>query len=782
MTDKKPHEHNEVVPHRIILQVSERVKSEDPKQIVKLMMSDKLGPWSRLIKDFPELKVRIRWRAKKSGEIKELIAKARELDPNYQPGPILKYLEVVCPNEYDVDKVLESLMAWATIRTAWVAPEPQAPPVVTPADDPRSPNQGYLDPAPDGIDAEFAWTIPGGDGANQGFVDIEWGWTLNHEDLTAHSITLLSGLNNGYEGHGTAVLGEVAAVDNKVGCVGITPELDSVSVIGQWRTATDFDIADAILDACDRMDFGEVLLLEAHSNYNGFSLVPVEAHNDTFEMIRLATALGIIVVEAGGNGGEDLDLVTNPAGDNFFDPSDTSFRDSGAIIVGAASSAAPHTRMGFSSHGARIDCYGWGQNVNSTGDGWTGTSTTVYTGTFSGTSSASPIIAGAALSVQGVAEAGFGLRFSPMQMREILTNPATSTASNDPAVDRIGVMPNLRAIIEDGEINLRPDVYIRDYIGDDGDAHSSSISASPDVILVPATVGDPNAAFGHGSGTENDNTLGHEATGGQDNYIYVRCLNRGGGDGTNTTARIFWSPPSTLVTPDLWTPVGNVILSNVEIGEILTVSDALTWPNTDIPAPGHYCFVAILDQAQDPGPTPVDFLDWDNFRSFVRENNNVTWRNFNVVPNSPPPGNKMIRQPFLMAGAFDEARKMRLEVTMRLPKGAKAQLRVPEHLAEYIQRIRSPFMKLERKKRTVLVPLNPHGRTRFCDVMMPAKVRYELELLISIPKETRNHSYLGWAAQLEEEQELGRVTWQFASDDVFEKRDAHLKRFMKRKR
>lgn len=75
------------------------------------MMSDKLGPWSRLIKDFPELKVRIRWRAKKSGEIKKLIARARELDPDYQPGPILKYLEVVCPNEYDVDKVLESLMA-----------------------------------------------------------------------------------------------------------------------------------------------------------------------------------------------------------------------------------------------------------------------------------------------------------------------------------------------------------------------------------------------------------------------------------------------------------------------------------------------------------------------------------------------------------------------------------------------------------------------------------------------------------------------------------------------
>ena len=53
------------------------------------------------------------------------------------------------------------------------------------------------------------------------------------------------------------------------------------------------------------MGFGDVLLLEAHNDYNGFTLVPVEAYDATYEMIRLATELGIIVVEAGGNGGED---------------------------------------------------------------------------------------------------------------------------------------------------------------------------------------------------------------------------------------------------------------------------------------------------------------------------------------------------------------------------------------------------------------------------------------------------------------------------------------------
>jgi hypothetical protein len=46
---------------------------------------------------------------------------------------------------------------------------------------------------------------------------------------------------------------------------------------------------------------------------------------------------------------------------NAFDRSD--FRDSGAIIVAAATSAAPHTRLVYSTFGQRIDCYAWGQNI-----------------------------------------------------------------------------------------------------------------------------------------------------------------------------------------------------------------------------------------------------------------------------------------------------------------------------------------------------------------------------------------------------------------------------------
>jgi len=772
MNDRRERDRDEVFMRKVVFRFHEFISVDHPERTVKLIESGELGPWSKLTEIFPGIRVRPRWKAVEAGQLRELLEKARGIDPTYRPGPILQYFEIVCPNDIDPEELLKHLVSWSTVDAAWRAPDPQAPPV-TPGDDPRFPNQGYLDPAPDGIDAEYAWTIAGGDGAGQNFVDIEWGWTLNHEDLVAHGISLLSGVNNGYEGHGTAVLGEVAAVDNTIGCVGITPAVASVNVIGQWRTASDYDIADAILDACGHIGFGDVLLLEAHDNYNGFTLVPVEAYDDTYEMIRLATALGIIVVEAGGNGGEDLDLVTNPGGDNFFDPTDPSFRDSGAIIVGAASAAAPHERMGFSSHGARVDCYGWGEGVDTCGDGWQGTSTTAYTGSFGGTSSASPIVSSAALAVQGMVEAAAGLQLSPAQMRAVLTNPATSTPSDDPPVDRIGVMPNLRAIIEDGQFNMRPDVYIRDFLGDTGDPHAGAISASPDVILVPTTVVDAQVAFGEGSGTENLNNLGHEATAGQDNYIYVRAKNRGGSDGPGTSAQVFWSPPSTLVTPDLWTPVGTLAMPNLPTGDTLVAAGPITWADVDIPAPGHYCFVAILSQVQDPGPNPIDFLNWDNFRAFIRNNNNVTWRNFNVVPNMPPPGADMIAQPFLMAGAFDKTRRMRLEVTLRLPRGSKAHLRLPAHLVESMLRNRAPFLNVD-DDGTVRVPLNSTGITRYPDVAFPPKIRHKLELLVHIPLEARERSYMGWAAQFEGDEELGRVTWRFASAEELKRRDRHL--------
>ena len=183
-------------------------------------------------------------------------------------------------------------------------------------------------------------------------------------------------MSNAWQGHGTAVLGEVASVDNTRGCIGIAPRV-ATRVVSEWRTASNYNTADAIASAAAVMAAGDVLLLEAQTAYPGYgnNYVPVEVYDATFDAIRAAVDQGIIVVEAAGNGSVDLDAFQTTAGKRILNRSSADFRDSGAILVGAAVSAGPHERSGFSNFGSRIDCFGWGDSITTCGDGGSGMST-----------------------------------------------------------------------------------------------------------------------------------------------------------------------------------------------------------------------------------------------------------------------------------------------------------------------------------------------------------------------------------------------------------------------
>jgi hypothetical protein len=477
------------------------------------------------------------------------------------------------------------------------------------------------------------------------------------------------------------------------------------------------------------------------------------------------------VVEAGGNGANDLDVVTNVAGLHVLDPASADFRDSGAVIVGAASSAAPHTRMGFSSFGPRINCYAWGENVNTTSSD-SGGATNLYTSTFNGTSSASPIITGAAIAVQGVATASGGAPLSPAKLRAVLSDPATGTASATPATDEIGVMPNLRAIIEDVLDVGFADLYIRDNTTDVGVPHNGPVSTSPDVILRPTTVADPQLAYGEGSGTEGSMTLGYEALAGQDNYVYTRVRNRGAVAAGPTTITVYWSPVAMLVTPDLWTLVGSATLPAVASGDVLTVADAIVWAQADIPATGHYCFVAIVGTPGDPPPPLTDLVDFDNFIAFVRNNNNATWRNFNVVASISPTSPSVI-MPFLAVGALDRAVDMGIEIIPQLPEGAKLILEAPDFFVDRIG-LRPSGQRTE--DGLVRVALRPTGRQRLGAFALPKGFKQELRLVAELPKAAARvrtgHQVTARQFLTEPEQELGRVTWYLAAPDFFKRREA----------
>ncbi len=749
---------------KVVVQFKREFSIPYEKGAENFIEKNAIGPWTQLTERFPGISLAPLFRTKPD-VIRALVEKARRNDPNYEPGNFFGYFEVESPRAIDLTALAKELQSWRAVNVAYLdIPGPD--PLVNSADDPLAPNQGYLDPAPDGIDAEYAWNFVGGDGAGQRFIDMERGWTLNHEDLTTHGAALLHGvLRDESRNHGTAVLGEVCAVDNTLGCVGIVPNVAGVNVVSFHGSTR----VDAIIAALDNLAFGDVLLLEAQVTVDGADLLgPIEAYDAEFDTIRLATALGIIVVEAGGNGTDNgsppplaMNTFTDPGGRQIFNPGSPDFRDSGAIIVTAASSAAPHTRLAYAPHGQRIDCFAWGQNIESCASN-DGGATDLYTGGFGGTSGASPIVTGAALAVQGLAEAGLGYRLSPLQMRDILSDAATNTAPSAGEATDIGVMPDLRGIIDGEVLNLRPDVYLRDFVGDTGAPHAGSISASPDVILVPAAVADPQGTYGAGSGTENSNTLGFTAEAGQNNFIYVRVLNRGVNDAANVEATVYWSPVATLVTPDLWTLVGTATLPNVPTGDVLTVSPAITWLSGDIPGPGHYCFVGLVGNALDPAPSPGDLSNWDNFRTFIRNNNNVTWRNFNVENNDPaadpetPKG--FVALPFLAPGAFDRVRPFQLLISARLPKGAKAFLEAPISFARRL-RLLSNQMELIGMRKVVHIPLPAPGIRLLPAAEFPTKSRTPMRLLVHIPEKFRNNAYEISVAQLFEKEEVGRVTW-----------------------
>jgi serine protease len=770
---------NFLQPPRIIVRFEDNLPFDSNEDPTELLARSHPARWRKFKERFGDVQLTRALTKITPDEIRRLQKVATDRDPTYRPPNFEAFYELETEKADDLEELVKQLRGWPRIVSVdieIIGPDP----LVAPGDDPRFANQGYLPAAPGGIDASFAWTLPGGDGAGQRFADVERGWTLNHEDLVAHGATLLHGtILDGSRAHGTSVLGEVCAVDNAIGCVGIAPNLASVMASSYWAST----IPDAIFAAIQNLAFGDTILIEiqtvAQNTAGGDPTYgPIETVDLNFETLRLASALGMIVIEAGGNGTNNGGLPAlnlnafAKAGLQILNPVSADFRDSGAVIVAAASSAAPHTRLTWSTFGARIDCYAWGENVN-TASSNAAQSTNLYTGIFSGTSSASPIIAGAALCVQGAYEAANGIRLSPGQMRTILSDAVVNTPPSPTEVTEMGVMPNLAAIMG-SLLGLTPDIYIRDFVGDSGEPHSGHINASPDIFLRKTAVADAQAAFGHGSGTEMSATLGYEAEAGQDNFIYVRALNQGSTMAGGATARLFWSEVSTLVSPDLWNPIGTVTMPDLPTGEQLICANALTWPKAEIPATGHYCFVGLLDHPQDPAPPLADFLNWDNFRLFIRNNNNVTWRNFNVVdvdPSAPDPA----PQKFLVAGFPNRRLEMAVEMQLRLPRGAEVMLEAP---LRFYREMKADLdvVKMDGREQIAFARLPSTGRVPLGAGVMPEKARYPMRLHVKLPPaDAREFGQILVRQLFQGEEEVGRVSWRYQSTKVREEQESRLK-------
>lgn len=405
--------------------------------------------------------VRIVWPLNAPADYGEQIARqlrealGRELRP-YFSGPLrvrgeptpaqLQFREFLAfdAKPEEAEALAERLRARRDVQSAYVAAGPQPPPSETTV---VLTHQDYLDAAPKGIDARWTWSNAAGE--QVGFVDLEQGWNLTHSDLSGAGITLMSGSNKAYPGHGSAALGIVVAVNNTFGGTGVAPD-SKAQVISEWRPDGTHNVADAIKAAAEDMDAGDVLLLESQtlSFSGGAHEAPVEVEDAIFVAIKAAVEQDIVVVECAGNGSANLDSHRSHEGKATLRRGNgRSYAfDSGAIMVAASDSSHPYTRLPMSNFGSRIDCFAWGQGIETCGDGWM--SGAGYTHDFGGTSGATAIVAGAALLLQAWAKKyRSGGVFLPEDVRRLLSEPGLNTKSQNGAADGIGVMPDLRAII-----------------------------------------------------------------------------------------------------------------------------------------------------------------------------------------------------------------------------------------------------------------------------------------------------------------------------------------------
>ena len=195
-----------------------------------------------------------------------------------------------------------------------MAPAPEEPPPATPDFTAR---QIYLDAAPGGVDARWAWTQAGGRGARHPHHRHRGRLALHargpRRRTRAASSAARMSTDIGWRNHGTAVLGEFSGDVNSD-----RHHRHRARGGGERR----LDLRRHRLggapstQAAARLSAGDSSCIELHRPGPRFNFaerddqrgyIAVEWWPDDFAAIRNAANRGIIVVEAAGNGAENLD-------------------------------------------------------------------------------------------------------------------------------------------------------------------------------------------------------------------------------------------------------------------------------------------------------------------------------------------------------------------------------------------------------------------------------------------------------------------------------------------
>ena len=276
-----------------------------------------------------------------------------------------------------------------------------------------------------------------------------------HEDLVSNKYKILSrptGIRqkvdprsehqsqaNFFKAHGTATCGVIFARNNNFGVTGGAYGIDKlygISGYNGFNTSNQVQsfiksVTKGIRLATSKLDKGDIMLLELQA-IRGTSTdgVPVTAFKAIQDVVRAATNKGIIVIAAAGNGEANLDKNNNITVANYRKRSDDK-----SIVVGA-SDIFTRSRKDFSTYGKRINVFSYGERVSTTDfNGYRSfrssskTPLATYTREYSGTSSASALVAAAAAVIQSYAKNKLKTALSPLEMRRLMV--ATGNSQKD---------------------------------------------------------------------------------------------------------------------------------------------------------------------------------------------------------------------------------------------------------------------------------------------------------------------------------------------------------------
>lgn len=422
---------------RVILKFRDAVELPYVDDVGPQINQRGIGDWQRLATRFSGIRIRRLYRQANAAELK---GRARNLDPNYKQN--LQTLFVVeCASIGQAEEVASDLRGWTQVERAYLDSVPTTA---------QGCSMGYTAPAASGVDVVSVGRVAGGRGEGQAIVDVELGWTLNHDALNVHAIPApIAGVSDpSSSNHGTSVLGIVCGNDAATAFSGLAPDVFRVRVASAKPDAASLPsmaaMADAIAVAALSLSRGNVILLPMQSP----SFLPCETDPACFASIYAAGASKIVVVEAAGNGNIDLDSYADPNGGNPLrrgrGPNAVPYgpSDSYAIMVASSTSTEPHARRANSNFGSRIDCYAWGDSIMTSTSIPAGDTHSFAPPCFDNTSGASAIIAGVVLIVQGVAAAS-GSAFEPLPLRAMLADPLNGTPPHAKDAGIIGIMPDL---------------------------------------------------------------------------------------------------------------------------------------------------------------------------------------------------------------------------------------------------------------------------------------------------------------------------------------------------